>query len=200
MQGSPGSNAQETQGLLSPMLRDIRLNRVSQFIDPGSLVLDLACGDGYLRQRLPKGCRYLGVDRRQTGGKNCEAGFLCADLCDPGAFRTIREWLPGKPDFVLSVAFLEHITTPEAFVGQCLDLLADGERSAFIGTTPHPRGRIVHDTLAKIGLCSQDGAEEHETFLGREALSDIASRTNSRLDHYSKFLFGLNQVFVYRRD
>ena len=66
----------------------------------------------------------------------------------------------------------------------------------FIGTTPHPRGRSIHQFVSSMYFCSRHGAEEHEQFLGREEIENIAVNSGGAISFCHQFLFGLNQIFV----
>lgn len=193
---------QETQGLLSPWIRDRRLREVARRIEPDSVVLDLACGAGALSYLLPKGCSYFGVDRIpragtcwQNPGTGGRMQFMQVDLSDDGSPQAIAAWMGARADVITMAAFLEHIKDPASFVSRYMPLLKRGGR--IVGTTPHPRGRWVHDALASIGVCSKDGAEEHELFLGRPELVAVADACGAQLSHYQVFLLGLNQAFEF---
>lgn len=67
---------------------------------------------------------------------------------------------------------------------------------SIVGTTPHPPGRQIHDTLSKLGLLSRLAAEEHEKFLDRGAINEMAIDSGGQLIQYKRFLLGLNQLFV----
>jgi len=185
---------QDTEGFLSPYIRDIRLKAVSAYIKPDSIVLDLACGQGYLSGFLPSGCKYYGVDRVSPSSTTNFTDFISMDLMADDSTRCLEEWLPQKPDYITCIAFLEHITHPESFLKKYRTLLVG--KGKIIGTTPHPRGRLMHDSLSRIYLCSRHGAEEHETFLGKEEIKKTAVASSGTLSKYGQFLFGLNQVFV----
>jgi 2-polyprenyl-3-methyl-5-hydroxy-6-metoxy-1,4-benzoquinol methylase len=193
-------SAQESEGLLSPAIRRMRLKRVAAQVPPGSRVLDLACGMGFLADELPGDCRYVGVDRMslpyRTDAKQGAADrrYLTKDLLDDRAFDDLARETGSHFDVITMVAFLEHITDPGGLVRRCAALLADG--GVIVGTTPHPCGRLVHDTLARLWLCSREGADEHETFLSRAELETIG-RSVGTMRLYRRFLFGLNQLFVF---
>jgi 2-polyprenyl-3-methyl-5-hydroxy-6-metoxy-1,4-benzoquinol methylase len=184
---------QETEGVLSPWVRDLRLKRVAACIPEGATVLDLACGDGFLRQHLPPGCTYLGVDRVAPTSVNAFHRFLCLDLQSDGAIDSIGAWLDEPPGIITSIAFLEHIADPGAFLAGFRRLL--DRPGHWVGTTPHPRGRRLHDSLSRLYLCSRSGALEHEEFLNRSDLERMASASGGTLSRYRSFLFGLNQLF-----
>lgn len=185
---------QETEGLLSPWIRNIRLNKVASIIPNGGVVLDLACGNGFLSKLLPSDCKYYGVDRIRPSDLGAFTDFMHLDLSHEDAIEEIQEWLPQKPDIISCLAFLEHIPDPSAFITKAATLC--GKTGKIIGTTPHPRGRNLHDFLAKLFLCSRSGAKEHETFLERKDLENLAQAANGALIDYRQFLFGLNQLFV----
>jgi len=116
------------------------------------------------------------------------------DLIEDSSFQRLQEWLPRKPDYITCISFLEHITNPENLLTKYRTVLA--RNGKVVGTTPHPRGRIIHDSLSRIYLCSRHEAEEHERFLGKDDIKKIALASNGILSLYGKFLFGLNQFFV----
>ncbi len=195
---------QEGQGLLSPWLRDQRLKVVARRIPARSTVLDLACGTGALRNVLAADCAYYGVDRIPLSGlawsttpNGVKPCFTCVDLASAKAPDTIAAAMSIRPDVITMIAFMEHLREPAKLVSRYISLLPPGGR--LIGTTPHPRGRWVHDALASVGICSKDGAEEHEQFLGKVELAEIARQSGAEMTHYQVFLMGLNQAFEFTR-
>lgn len=187
---------QETEGWLSPLVRNIRLRQVARRIAPHSLVLDLACGNGWLGPYLPTGCAYYGVDRLTPTAPSRFDGFLPLDLGRDRSFEDIAAWLPRPADVITVAAFLEHIPDPAGFLAKARRLLRPG--GSIVGTTPHPRGRSLHDSLARLYLCSRSGAAEHETFLNQSDIARAAVASGGTLSDFDMFLAGLNQVFVLR--
>ncbi len=185
---------QENEGLLSSYIRDIRLKAVSSYIESNSTVLDLACGQGNLSKFLPSSCKYYGVDRVPPSTTTHFTDFTTLDLAKDNSLESLETWLPQKPDYITCIAFLEHITNPEHFLSQYCTLLAPNGK--IVGTTPHPRGRLLHESLSRIYLCSRQGAEEHEDFLRKEDIKKMALTSHGTLTAYKQFLFGLNQLFV----
>lgn len=122
------------------------------------------------------------------------AGFMALDLFGDNAFERVQEWLPQKPDYITCVAFLEHVEDPKGFIQGFHKLLSLNGK--FVGTTPHPRGKLVHESLSALYLCSRHAAEEHKDFFGKKEIEEISSATHGNLSTYSQFLLGLNQLFV----
>jgi 2-polyprenyl-3-methyl-5-hydroxy-6-metoxy-1,4-benzoquinol methylase len=190
------SNAanQETEGLLSPLIRSVRFKKTAALIEPNSMVLDLACGGGFLRKYLPPGCSYFGVDRIPPSDLKNFDGFLLRELMVPNLWEELQSWLPQPADVITMLAFVEHIKAPEKMLANLKKVLK--EDGQVILTTPHPIGRKIHDCLARIRLCSSSAAAEHESFLGRRELENIAQRAGFEVSGYHRFLAGLNQVFA----
>ena len=74
---------QEAEGLLSPLIKKIRLKKAAKCIQNNSTVLDIACGAGYLRQFLPSQCKYYGIDRITPPSLNLFNAFLQLDILQP---------------------------------------------------------------------------------------------------------------------
>lgn len=186
--------SQETQGLLSIRVRNIRLSRVASFIKPNSVILDLACGAGYLKSFLPTSCKYYGVDRVLPPGYQEKPNFISLDLLRDDSIKQIQKKFQIKPDYITCVAFLEHISDPIMFLSKYKGLF--DEKGILVGTTPHPIGKRIHEMFAMIGLLSKEAAHEHKSFLNREDLSEIASLSGGNLIFYKRFLLGMNQLFI----
>ena len=192
---------QDREGKLSPWLAQRRLRAISKHLRTEKCtIVDLACGSGQLREHLPQGARYWGVDRVDgwpDQNKDSKHNFLCLDLEDPNSLTTARESIDAPIDYVVLAAFIEHIPEPGAFLNRIKkELLLSSPGAAIIGTTPHPCGQRLHEILAKVGICSSEAVEEHEPFLDKVAIENAANESKSGLIHYSRFLFGLNQLFV----
>lgn len=169
-------------------------------------VLDLGCGAGYLSGKTPSSIHYTGVDlielsdpesplsNRITEGTGT---FIVADIFSKSGLDLIENHLSQNPvevDCITSLAVLEHLADPSGFIRSISRFLRRG--TSIIGTTPHPRGRSLHDGFAKLGICSAEGAEDHEKFLGYNDLKSMSEECNLDLVLYRQFLAGLNQLFV----
>ncbi|HPC36489.1 MAG TPA: class I SAM-dependent methyltransferase [Candidatus Marinimicrobia bacterium] len=186
---------QEAEGLLSPFIRNIRLKKAARIIKNNSIVLDIACGTGYLRHFLPQQCKYYGIDRMAPPSLHPFDGFLEFDILQSESFETIKNWLPEpRVDVVTMLAFIEHVKDPQYLMKQSLLLLKPN--GLLIITTPHPIGRKLHESLAKLYLCSFSGAKEHESFLGKQELKCLLKQSGYQIISYERFLMGLNQMIV----
>lgn len=186
------SSNQDSEGLLSPWIRDIRLKAATSAMKQCSLVLDLACGSGALSKHLPQDCQYVGIDIVEPPDRQVFDAFHQLDIMDPATLYNLAEVIPARPDAIFLIAFVEHIKEPAKLLSAAHSLLAPG--GVLVMTTPHPVGRDLHDFLAKIGICSQSAAEEHESFLGRDDLLNMCSEAGYVNVTYKRFLLGLNQL------
>jgi SAM-dependent methyltransferase len=187
-------SVQETQGVLSPALRDIRLRKIAQQIEPGATILDLGCGAGYLGSFLPAGCTYVGIDRVQPPRMDRFSDFLQLDLNAPGAVEAAHDWLPIRPRYLTCAAAMEHFDAPAELIKGFGALIETGGR--LVATTAHPRGERIHAYLASVRLCSKDAATEHHRFLDYGRIRQLAAVSGGTLVKYQLFLLRLNQLFV----
>jgi 2-polyprenyl-3-methyl-5-hydroxy-6-metoxy-1,4-benzoquinol methylase len=171
-------------GLLSPLLRSLRIKAVRPFL-AGS-VLDFGCGVGALAPYCdPAG--YLGVDRDEGSlalARQARAAYrFAATLPEHGSFETI-----------VAIAVIEHLPDPGGLLSRLTTLMAP--RGRIVVTTPEPRFEWLHAAGAAIGLFSRDAAEEHETLLDREALERLGRNAGLSVISYRHFMFGVNQLCV----
>jgi SAM-dependent methyltransferase len=183
---------QETEGLLSPTIRSVRLRNAAALIPSNSVVVDLASGAGFLREFLPPHCRYFGVDRIPPPDLSRFDAFYSGELTAPDVFQKLESWLPEKADVITLLAFVEHVKDPASILKDLRRILK--ESGKVVLTTPHPIGRKLHDSLARLYLCSRSGAAEHESFFDRNDLGKIAHQAGYVVVSYRRFLFGLNQL------
>jgi len=100
-------------------------------------------------------------------------------------------------DRVVSLAVIEHTPDPAAFLSTCARFLAtDG---SIVITTPNPKLEWVHGLVAATGLLSREVEEDHQSVVGRSALSAAARAAGLKVDEFRYFLLGANQTMVMSR-
>lgn len=101
----------------------IRLRRCAQVADvkPNESVLDLGCGDSYIKNYLPA-VNYVGIDQSRTD--------ICHDL-EKGLPATVLE---QRFDVVFLNEFIEHIENFRSLLIQCRNILTSKGR--IIVSTP----------------------------------------------------------------
>lgn len=191
---------QESEGLLSPFLRDRRCRIAAGYVASCTNVLDLGSGSGFFASFLSPHIRYTGVDSA--------CGLSPAEVPDKSARRLVLRGSVLSPstqflsviesrapfDGLLALAFLEHLENPAAALRPFLPYLTPAAQ--LVITTPHPIGRTVHDFLSKVYVCSRGAAEEHHAFLDRDSLQSLGVDLARPLRVYRRFLLGLNQLAV----
>ncbi len=178
---------QGTGGLLSPYLRKQRFKAVRPFIC-GS-VLDIGCASGDFCQEI-NGLDYVGFDidtnMVEIAARKFQNRKFVFEIPKTGSFGTI-----------VALAVIEHVKEPLNCLAHLATLLEDDGR--IVITTPHPRGRLVHDMGASLGIFSKEAADEHEEFFTRQRMLSLSKDLGLRIEIYKTFLFGFNQLFVLRK-
>lgn len=140
----PLSCLAEERGLHMDMFREsgsrsdahvFRYHLASQYVRPGDVVLDAACGLGYgsyVIQHTTKASRVLGIDGSDYAVAYADANFAAG--CSRVGFQKgfLPQCLAGIPDhsvdMVLSFETLEHVEDPEALLAEFQRVLTPGGR------------------------------------------------------------------------
>ena len=181
---------QGSEGLLSPYLRKKRIQAVAPYLK--GRVLDFGCGAGALASLInPE--KYLGVEKDDVSLQQARAQF---------SIYQFMPTLPGKQekfDTVVALAVIEHVSEPISFLITLAEFLEDNHLSRLVITTPHPFVDWVHNMGAKFGIFSKHANDEHEELLNHSRLEMVGNQAGLHMEHYSRFLFGANQIAVYTK-
>ena len=180
---------QGAEGLLSPWLRNKRIEAARPHLR--GKVLDVGCGSGALARHVAAR-NYVGVDIDRDSLAIAIAAFPEHEF---------RDTLPGADagfDTIVSLAVIEHVPDPAGFLASLAKRLHSGPDSRIVVTTPRPSVDWVHTAGSAIGLFSGHANEEHEELLDRAELEQAATKSGLELESYSRFLFGANQLAIFR--
>ena len=187
--------------LLSRFLTCARLSRVAKHLE--GEVLDAGCGYGELLDYLPTPVQAVTLldrsperlPRLQTrlARGTVNAKFLLGDI----AIGEIA--LPDASfDTVVMAALLEHLKIPGAALREARRLLKPG--GSLVLTTPTPLGGRLHAWGSRLGLTYREAADEHEGFFDYEGLRFLLREEGFTLEVYQRFLMGMNQLVVARKE
>ena len=121
--------------LLEKFIRRQRVRQLLSRIQPGSRILEIGSGSGWVRDALTSGVTYVGLDIAPP-----------ADIVGD-----VRNWRSlglseGSFDVIIAFEVVEHV---DCF-RECVDLLRSG--GMMLCTTPSPRWDWLLDILERIGV------------------------------------------------
>ena len=180
---------QGSEGLLSPWLRQERIEAARPYL--AGTVLDVGCGSGSLAEHVHAD-RYCGVD--------IDADSLAIARANYPEYRFLDALPEAAPAFdtIVSLAVIEHVPDPGQFLTELKARLNTTTDCRIVITTPRPAVDWVHTAGSAIGLFSGHASEEHEELLDRPELERAGQAANLELVTYRRFLFGANQLVIYR--
>ncbi len=181
-----GTSAKK-EPLLTPWLRNLRISVAAPYLSGD--VLDIGFGSGLLASRVPAQS-YYGFDTDQ-------AAVARARVAYPD--HTFSDTLPeGRSfDHVIALAVIEHTPDPAAFLATCARFLTQ-DGTVFI-TTPNPTLEWLHGVAASVGLLSHEAHEDHQSVVGRAALTTAAGAAGLRVEEFRYFMLGANQALALSR-
>jgi 2-polyprenyl-3-methyl-5-hydroxy-6-metoxy-1,4-benzoquinol methylase len=189
----------QTTGLLSPWLRRKRYSAAKNWVIKGRL-LDYGCGDADFSQWLPKDVVYVGVENDQAVVTHARSRYRDIEIIH-GNLETdekiLDRFIVNPFQSVVMTAVIEHLSKPESILDCLYSVLAPGGR--IVVTTPMPIGKILLGVGMLFGITSKEAHEEHKELISRERLIGLLSSSKFEVEHYSRFLFGLNQLIVGRK-
>jgi 2-polyprenyl-3-methyl-5-hydroxy-6-metoxy-1,4-benzoquinol methylase len=177
--------------LLSGFLQNRRLAVVRPFIMGD--VLDVGCGNACLADQLLPNQIYVGIDGnptliRRLRERRARHSFYQRNL------DTMDLDLPQTFDTIVILAVVEHLSQPERLFRQLPLYLKAGGRVLI--TTPSPLGHRIHTLGARVGLFSQEAAEDHKTIFTLATLCTSLNLSGLAVLHQRLFLLGGNQLCV----
>ena len=173
-------------GVLSVWIQRRRIDIGTPYLK--GRVLDFGSHEGVLTQYC-KPDSYLGVEHDPQFIENARKAHP--------QFTFVTEVPEGeKFDTVAAFAVIEHIPDPGAMLAMWAGVLEPGGR--IVMTTPHPKFEWIHTVGAKFGLFSGHAHDDHEDLIDRKLMAELAAPSGMVIEHYKRFLFGANQLFVLR--
>lgn len=174
----------QANGILSPWLRNRRIKAVKPYLQ--GKILDFGCGIGALAD--------ICTDKAYTGLDVDKESIEIARNRHPDL--TFISNLPDDEQFdvITMLAVIEHIKEPAELLKKISAILKP--KGKILITTPHPCIEHFHRLGTKIRLFSAEAYHEHENLIDRNEMNNILEKTELKLLHYNRFLFGANQLFI----
>jgi 2-polyprenyl-3-methyl-5-hydroxy-6-metoxy-1,4-benzoquinol methylase len=186
--------------LLSNSLARARLSRVQKYL--GKRILDVGCGHAEILNYLPAGVELIVLlDRNpQRQGKikarvaqtKIQVKLLIEDIEQSQFDLSLTSF-----DTVVMAALLEHLKDPKVALKNIHSVMTT--EGKLIVTTPSPLGGKLHRLGSHLGLVFAEAAHEHVRFYNGLALRSLMLESGFLVEHYERFLLGLNQLVVARK-
>ena len=179
--------------LADRILQRWRIRKIRPYLKPGARVLDIGSVEGVLFSQVPdlaSGC--LGIDPTLTVEVKTDRSVLV-----PGFF---PKDMPAVAPFdaITLLAVLEHFPKKEwgALAAGCARFLVPG--GLLLITVPSPAVDTILRWLKMLRLIEGMSLEEHH---GYEVGQTVRIFANPPFDlvRHERFQFGLNHLFVFRR-
>lgn len=173
---------------LEPILRRMRLRRVSPHIPEGAIVLDIGCGKSaaFLKAMSPRIGQGFGVDFKV---ENTQFGNI----------KTIQLKLDNHLPFkdssfntVTLLAVLEHIENEQQILKEAYRVLVPGGK--LVITVPSVWSQPVLEFLAyKLKIVSEAEIRDHKRYYNRDRLRKVlVDQTGFQGFHHCYFQFWMN--------
>ena len=182
---------------LSGYLTRARLSRIQKYL--GKRVLDVGCGYGELLEFLsPEVESVVLLDRSPERRDRLQTRIAKARISAESVLGDIEKsntnLIAGSFDTVVMAALLEHLKSPAVVLMTIHRLLKENGR--LLITTPTPLGGRLHGVGSHLGLTHPEAAQEHEQFYDFGSLEPMLLNGGFQIEHYERFLLGLNQLVV----
>ncbi|HHT9158236.1 MAG TPA: class I SAM-dependent methyltransferase [Candidatus Brocadiaceae bacterium] len=188
-------------GYFSFFLEAMRNKQVCRLIKDGTSILDLGCGRAEILRLLyasgKKNIKYTGCDITSECIdyniiRHPEQKFALIDI-----EKDDLSILGSNYDYIILLAVFEHLSNPCETFKKIADILStDG---TIVLTVPIPQAESIYRIGARLGFFSKRAQSEHSSIrIDKDMLNGLPSCTNLRLNRYQRFLFGFNQLAVYR--
>ena len=184
------------EALLEPLLRRMRIRQVLPVLlaHPDCSLLDIGCGweARLLRAVEPYVRKGVGIDFKAPELSTDKLKTITTTLADKLPFED------ASFDVVTLLAVLEHLSHPEAMVGEIHRVLKPGGQ--VILTVPSFAAKPVLEFLAyRVGIISKAEILDHKRYYDRRSLQVMFDGTGLNIDRHRYFQLGMNNFLVATR-
>ena len=163
-------------------------------------VLDIGCGPAYLARFVEENRTYVGIDGKEelieTLQKNhrdlSNRKFHCINIENENELSMLISYTSFNTIILLAV--IEHLRNPKIILSFCKKMLADD--GTLVLTTPTRGGDKIGSLLYKHLSSKKEFTFPHVKIYDKRSLNELLESYNFRVDIYSKFEYGMNQLFV----
>ncbi len=183
-------------GILSPLLKYIRIKKILKYIDKDASILDIGCDEAYILKYINNYNCYLGIDinseiikyNKIKYSKMKKISFYSMDI-----EQSIGN-IDKKFDTVILTAVIEHLKDFYGLLSKLSDITTD--KAILIITTPAKVSDKILKIGAKIKIFSSESLDEHEQYFKK---TDFKELEKWELKYYSLFELFMNQLIILKK-
>ncbi len=181
-------------GLLSPLLKHLRMKKIIKFIREGDSILDIGCDEAYLIKIFKDYSFYYGIDinekiikynqKRFKNNKNIK--FHSGDI-----EKLYPSFFEMKFNTIILSAIVEHLKSVQKLFSLLYEITEDNAK--IIITTPTPYADKILKIGAKLKIFSKDSLDEHKMYYDKFFFKKLKKW---ELSEFKYFEFFLNQLII----
>lgn len=176
-------------GVLSPLIKKIRIKKALKFIKSGDKILDIGAGFGEIIKFLPEGVNYTGIEKNDYLFNFLKESFKDKKFYFGDANEKINK-IEDKFDVILLLSVIEHLENFENFLKTLKEKLKDNGKILIY--SPSPFSKFFLNFFSKLGLLSRFAADEHKKIYSLKELKKILIGNGYEIKNEKKIFFGLS--------
>jgi 2-polyprenyl-3-methyl-5-hydroxy-6-metoxy-1,4-benzoquinol methylase len=181
------NSTEQTIGYVPPYVLFKRIEVVKPLLK--GWVLEYSAGTGSLAPTVSYQ-KYVGVEvddeNLHTASRKFPNHQFLGMLPETGAFDTI-----------VALSLVEHLQDPQDVLLKFQRILAKDGR--IVITTPKRWTAAIYSVMSALGLFKKRMQSEHDIKFDYSLMQKIAQRSGLQIEVYKSFLWGANQIFVFKK-
>jgi ubiquinone/menaquinone biosynthesis C-methylase UbiE len=157
----------------------------------GTNFLDYGCDEGTIKEILPNGCHYVGLDINTRLLSRLRRSHPENEYITP---KELKGFPNGYFDTILMYSVFEHLIFPKDVLKELKRVLHKHGRIIIITVTP--KAELALEALAFLKMTNHAWLKEHVAYYTNEGIKQLVEDAKMKIVYFKYFEFGLNQFVV----